>query len=154
MVEVDILRWRVRLDAERTDKAYALTPLGGAAACQCAYCRNYLKQRERAFTPRVLEIFQRLGIPPEKDLEVVEYGPADEGRRLYGTWFYVAGTLGSAGGTQSGDGGSAQFEDIGDGMSLRISAETAFVPPHWRGVEILMVEVNVALPWVLDELPE
>jgi len=110
MVEVDVLRWRVRLDVQRTREAYAQTTSGGAADCRCAYCENYLQQHERAFPARVQRILETVGIPANNNLEVVEYGPCADGRRLYGAWFYVVGEL--ARGDRSEGQAAEDFEDV------------------------------------------
>jgi len=98
----------------------------------------------------VLRLLESLAIPVDKDLEVVEYGPADDGRRLYGAWFYLVGALVSEDGHDAGD----EFENVGQGVSFRISGQTVFIPPAWKGLPLLLVEVNFSLPWVLPELPD
>jgi hypothetical protein len=151
MVDVEVLVWRVRLDAEKTREAYKTTSTGGAAECTCASCLNYTRQQQDAFPPEVLQALTQLQIPRDKDLEVVEYGPSGEGRRLYGAWFYVVGELvASPTRALSSDG----FMKVRQDVSVRISDQLVFVPAQWKGLKLLMVEVNFSLPWVLSEPPE
>ncbi len=129
MAEVDVLRWRVRLDVERTRAAYSRTARGGAAECPCTYCRNYVQQREHAFPPSVLQILETLHIPVEKDLEFVSL----RARRSRGAAVSVAlEVLGWAGELAEARLHTVVPDSVGDsvdaaGGSLRLS--TSPTPP-------------------------
>ena len=78
------------MDIEKTRRYYAR--LTDADVCDCAYCRNYVKEIRAAY-PELDAYADQLGIDLEKPLETIPVEPA-EGRILYSGAQYVV--LGAA----------------------------------------------------------
>lgn len=131
--------FRADVDLELTQGWYAQAEEWD---CDCGDCRNFLKlARDRALPAPVPEILDRLGIPPEKSTDVCEYGP-EEGGRLYGFGYRIAGQILS--GDMQRD--SAQL----DGVRVTCFHDSypgapGFPEPHFD------LEFWVTLPWALDE---
>src|ERR1051326_776215 len=88
----------IRFDRERTLEAYSSMQKGDAERCGCADCLNFAAQRKAAYPEDFRALLDRLGIDAEKEGEVYECGPEEEnGRLVYGGWFYFAGEIVVAG---------------------------------------------------------
>ena len=78
------------MDIEKTRRYYVR--LTDADVCDCAYCRNYVKEIRAAY-PELDAYADQLGIDLEKPLETIPVEPA-EGRILYsGAQYVVLGPL-------------------------------------------------------------
>jgi hypothetical protein len=83
--------WRADFDREATIRAHAAMPSGGAEDCNCQTCKNYVAQKPVPFPLDFLELLSRLGIDPNKEIEVYEMEPdAPRGVEYYG-WYYFVG---------------------------------------------------------------
>ena len=139
MTERDLFGFRVEIDEEATRNWYAQADEWD---CDCGDCRNFLKQaRARTLPAPVLALLDGLGIPPEKSIDVCEYGPEEGGRR-YDFVYRIAGRILS--GDEQRD--SAKF-DWGMGTCFHDTYPGApdFPEPHFD------LDFSLTLPWVLDE---
>ncbi len=131
--------YQTDIDMEATQTWYARAD---EWACECGDCRNFLKQaRERSLPAPVVEILDKLGVPPEKAADVCEYGPA-EGGRLYEFCYRIAGQI------LSGNERASVSQGWGDGLCFHDSypyGAPDFPEPHFD------LGFWVTLPWVLDE---
>lgn len=80
------------MNIKKTRQYYRL--LTNADICDCAYCRNYVREIKSAY-PKLAAYLDRFGADIEKPLEVIPIGP-DGDRMLYSGAQYVI--LGSADG--------------------------------------------------------
>jgi hypothetical protein len=87
-------RWTLEVDADATRGAMAHPDFPpGAEGCGCACCLNFVAQRESAYPPALLQLFDALGVDHRAEIEVVDHGPAAGGKRHYGAWFHVVGRI-------------------------------------------------------------
>lgn len=142
MTEYNLFGYQVEIDETATRNWYAQAE---AWDCDCGDCLNFLKQaRERSLPAPVLEMLDKLGIPPEKSTDVCECGP-DEGGRIYIFNYRIAGRI--LGEDEKRD--LARLE-WGRGGCFHDSYPGApgFPEPHFD------LGFIVVLPWVLDESRE
>lgn len=109
--------------------------------CTCGHCRNFLALAHARMLPApVLDILDRLGIPPEQATYVCELSPEGDGH-LYQFSYRIPGRV------LSGD-GAAVLQDWGRACCCHEPypyAAPGFPPPHFD------LEFYVSLPWVLEE---
>ena len=148
MDRVKFRRWELCTDREATQEAYRRIHQGGPETCDCAYCRNFVAARERVYPKKVLELFDALGIPFNKEVEVYELGRLGSGFRLYGGWFHCFGQV------EVADTPVSDF-DLQDGMApfeLSFHARPSLVPDCFQGSPLIQVEFHAQAPWVLEEI--
>ena len=106
---MDSLRYgsrRAGFDRGATLRAHASMPTGGAERCACQTCKNYAAQKPVPFPADFLELLSRLGIDPNKEIEVFEMEPDDpQGVEYYG-WFYFVGHVDAGAGAPDPENGS------------------------------------------------
>jgi len=134
----------VGYDSVRTRTTYAAMKSGFAERCGCAYCRNFVAQRNTVYPEKFLQLLDQLGIDPEKEGDVHEGGPPGS-LMEYGGWFYVAGELIEAG---------ERMADAGSGFQyfFRPSHRTTLLADF--GNEVLALEFLTRLRWVISDEPE
>jgi hypothetical protein len=134
----------IRYDRERTRKAYSAMESGDAERCGCSYCLNFAAQRMTAYPANFRLLLDHLGIDPEKEGEVYEYGP-DDPLRVYGGWFYFVGELIEA--------GERMTDATSDFQYFFTDAKRLPSPEVDFGTNVLAVEFITKLPWVISEQP-
>jgi hypothetical protein len=110
MIEMRIGDQTVRYDREATAAVYETIEHGGAEMCGCPFCQNFAVQRNLVYPASFKALLELLGIDPNKEGEVFEYGPAANGWCLYGGWFYFVGEMVSWGERNSHAPDSHEFE--------------------------------------------
>lgn len=132
--------YQTDIDLEATQRWYAQADEWG---CECGDCLNFLKlARERALPAPVLEILDRLGVPPEKATYVCEMGPREGGGRWYQFSYRLAGDI------LSGDEHGSAKQDWGGGGCVHEPypyGAPGFPEPHFD------LEFWITLPWVLEK---
>ncbi len=141
MTRWDFWGYRTEIDVEATRRWYAQSE---GWDCLCGHCRNFLNlARERKLPQPVMDILDRLDIPPEKATYVCQlYG--SEAGQFYQFSYRVAGKILNEG---------EAVPMTADWGEVRCLHETypygakGFPEPHFD------VEFDMMLPWVLDESP-
>ena len=131
--------FRADVNLELTQRWYAQAEEWG---CDCGDCRNFLKlAHERALPAPVLEMLDKLGVPPGKATYVCEMYPTEDGH-CYEFSYRLAGHIlsGEERGFGSWGGGSVLF-----GHECYPYGAPDFPKPHFD-LDFLM-----PLPWVLEE---
>lgn len=77
---IQIGRWILRPDVERTREAHAALTKSGAAECGCSGCANFEAVRSQILAGPFGAILSELGIDPPWEVEVYEMGRAPSGR--------------------------------------------------------------------------
>jgi hypothetical protein len=146
--EMQIGAWRVAHDREATARAYGRVSRSGAEECVCLFCRNFLAARSRVYTPAIIQHLRALGVNPERESEVVDYGPLPgrPGLRAGNGWFHVVGRV------IAGPPDEDSFT-IPEEIELRVRRTVGLVPEAFAGRPVIQVEWLGAVPWVLDEPP-
>jgi hypothetical protein len=134
----------VRFDRALTVVAYRTISGGDAERCGCSYCLNFAAQRSSAYPEEFRSILQRIGIDPEKEGEVYEYG-RDGDRSIYGGWFYFAGEVAQAGERNS---------TLNSFEFWFVNARHLPKPSEDFGENVAAVEFITRLPWTLASPPE
>jgi hypothetical protein len=128
MTEMRVGDQTIRYDRDATAAAYRTLELGSAEECGCIFCENFSTQRNLVYPDSFRALLDQLGIDPNKEDEVFECGPVEDGCHLYGGWFYLAGEMVTAG-------------------------ERNFSAPAFRGGPRLTLEFTTHLKWLLGDLP-
>ena len=142
MTEMRMGDQTVRYDREATA---GTLDHGYAEECSCIFCRNFADQRDLAYPASFRALLEQLGIDPNKEGEVFECGPVEDGCHLYGGWFYFVGEMVTAGERNYTAPDSHQFEFF----------FTSIGPdaPAFRGGPRLTIEFTTHVKWVLPESP-
>ena len=141
--------YEVNIDEAAVRNWYARAEEWG---CACGHCRNFLAlARERRLPGEILEILDRLSIPPEKATYVCELYYEDDWAEkglLYQFSWRVAGEILARPGEERGGWGPPAERPWG---SLALGHEDYpygapdFPAPHFD------LECQMYLPWILDE---
>ena len=136
-------QWRFRVDRPATLEAYARQIVGGAAACTCNGCRNFVAARDEIFPARFVEFLNTLGIDPTKDAEVYHTARIAPGRHHYGGWYHFIGTLDNT--------GDFAPVDFGHGFTAWLCTSSAPRIPTLSDRPVVQVEFSTdRAPWVLE----
>jgi hypothetical protein len=130
-------------DHDATVAAYRALRSGGAERCGCVHCRNFAAQRATLYPPAFLELFDQLGIDPNKEGEAFDMmGPFEATVRPTGGWFYFIGELSESG------------EKLIQESNFQYWFQPVFPrPPACFGDRVAAIEFLAQVPWVLDESP-
>ena len=117
----------------------------GADDCQCSSCRNFAQQRTSVYPKEFLELLERIGADPHKELEAFDLGPSsdDSPLRLYGGWFVFCGTI--------ADGVNWRPEHKPESFTYWV---TDSFPSGGLPDGVCAVEFLCELPWVIREPQE
>jgi hypothetical protein len=146
MTEMRVGDQTVRHDREATAAAYGTIEHGGAETCGCTFCKNFLIQRNLAYPASFRRLLDQLGIDPNKEGEVFEYGPVEDGCYLYGGWFYFVGEMVTWGERNSNAPDAHQFEFF----FTSVGPDS----PAFRAGPRLTLEFTTHLKWVLPDPPQ
>ena len=146
MTEAQIGDQTVRYDRDATAAAYGNLQQGSAEECGCISCANFAAQRSLVYPASFLALLEQLGIDPNKEGEVFEYGPVQDGCHLYGGWFYFVGEMVIWGERNSSAPDSHQLEFFFTSIGAGASA--------FRGGPRLTLEFTTHVKWVLAESPK
>lgn len=146
MTELRIGDQTIRYDRQATAAVYETIEFGCPEKCACGFCRNFAGQRDLAYPASFKALLKQLGIDPNKEGEVYEEGPVEDGFHLYGGWLYLIGELDVA----------------GDSCSVAPDCESFsfWFPRHlpgsvpFRNGPVLAVEFSTLVRWVLPQNPD
>ena len=150
MTEIRIGDQTIRYDRDATAAVYGTLEHGDAERCGCLLCKNFAVQRNLVYPPSFRSLLEQLGIDPNKEGEVFEYGPVDDGCHLYGGWFYLMGEMVTAG---------ERNYKAPDSHDDAHHFEFFFTRSHpnakaFRGGPMLAIEFTTHVKWVLPESPQ
>src|ERR1700719_332108 len=139
MTEIQIGDQTIRYDREATAAVYASGEHGFAEKCGRIFCENVAAQRNLVYPDSFKALLEQLGIDPNKEAEVFEYGPVEDGYHLYGGWFYFVGEMFKAGERNSNVGDKFEFWFTSIGPDA----------PAFRAGPRLTLEFTTHLKWLL-----
>ena len=93
MNEFQFGNYRVHFDADQTRAAHADMQGGGAERCICAECKNFSTQKPVRYPDDFLSLLRRLGIDPDREVEVFGFPATDPRVVNYFGWFYFVGSV-------------------------------------------------------------
>ncbi len=145
MTEMRVGDQTIRYDSDATAAVYGTLEHGDAEECGCTFCKNFAVQRELIYPASFRALLEQLGVDPNKEGEIFECGPVEDGCHLYGGWFYFVGEMVTAGELNHNAPDSHQFEFF--------FTSTGPDAPAFRGGPRLTIEFTTHVKWVLPESP-
>ena len=145
MTEMRIGDQTIRYSRQETAAVYATLKHGDTERCGCISCQNFALQRNVAYPDSFRSLLDELGIDPNKEGEVFEYGPIADGYHLYGGWFNLIGELVVAGERNCLTPDLPQFEFF-------FTAKCPDAPAFGGGTR-LAIEFTTRVKWVLPSEP-
>jgi hypothetical protein len=152
MESVRFARWELSCNPESTRNAYATIAEGGPEKCGCELCLNFAAARGQIYEPKVLSLFEMLGIPYDREVETYHMARLESGRHLYGGWFHFVGSI------VAGDDAVKQIaektwqpdlEETSEFFSLGFTSRLALVRHPFVGLPLIQLEFAAKVPWVL-----
>jgi hypothetical protein len=142
MEHIEFGPWHINVDREATIRVHAEMPPGSAFGCDCVSCKNFALHKPIPYPPEFLELLDRLGIDPAKEIESYEL-MSDELGVLYAGWFYFVGDF---------EGDKTQ-PVIGDNFTYYLGHGQNWNVKQYEGLTISRVEfMCLRLPWI--EVPD
>ena len=150
MVEMQIRGQTIRFDRGATAAVYETVARGDAEQCGCISCENFAAQRDVVYPDSFRALLTQLGIDANKEGEAFDYGAIEDGRHLYGGWFYLVGEIVTD--------GERNFKSRDSHHAAPASHyfDFFFTTSHpdaeaFRGGPILAIEFTTHAKWVLPE---
>ncbi len=154
MAIVEFARWKLDCDPEDTRGAHARRLKGGPEECGCLTCRNFALARPQLYPPEVLSLFEKLGIPSDREAEVYHITRLPSGLHLYGGFFHLVGALVAGDDVKKRAKSSIrtfELEPVSDRFSLGFTRDVQLVPETFAGLALVQLEFTAESPWVIDE---
>jgi hypothetical protein len=145
MREANYRGWIFECDAEATRQAYGNSPLGGAEECGCRTCRNFVAARPEIYPVEVLQLFNRLGVDPQREVEVYHLGRLDSGLHLYGGWLHFIGRI-----LKQPD----APEKLNDHFTIDFLEKSDLAADVLRNHPLVQIELTMEIPWMLKSEKE
>ncbi len=147
--------WTFEVDFSTTKNTYDNANPGGADTCPCAYCKNFVANRDK-YLGEAKEFFQSIGIDYKKDCETYWTTKLENGKHLYNGWFHFKGKIVSGPTCKSIDENKVtniKLHSVSDNLCL------GFYPDDTMSFfdnkdELVQVEFETAIPWTLENEAE
>jgi hypothetical protein len=147
-------RWELMCDPELTRKSYASVTVGGPEECGCDPCLNFIAARQHTYQSVVLELFDKLGIFCEREVEIYHMARLKPGRHLYGGWFHFVGSIvaGADAAKQISENiWQPALEKTSESFSLGFSSRIALAREPFKNLPLVQLEFTAEVPWILDK---
>jgi len=147
--------WELYADKELTAQTYLKLEHSSAESCGCDYCKNFIEQREQIFPDEIKELFSKLGIDYQKEIEVSEFAKLENGLHYYSGWFHFKGDFIGKDCTVLLQNGGHTFDltKITDDFSIGFRYDNALTPIKNKN-GVVQIEFDCHLPWILPNEPE
>ncbi len=145
---IQIGRWLVRADVDRTREAHSKLNQSGAAKCSCTGCQNFEAVRPQLLAGPLGGILDELGITPPWEVEVYEMGRSASGLHHYGGWFHFVGTI-ESGIDKSPLTSDDDWESLSETLSVALNTDVALMREPFAGLPLVQLEFAAELPWVI-----
>jgi hypothetical protein len=145
-------RWELSCDPRTTRYAYARVSVAGPEQCGCEPCRNFVAARMQVYRAEVLELFEKLGISANREVEVYHMGRLSSGRHLYGGWFHFVGSIlsGADAAREVAENlWRPDLEPADENFSMGFTSHLALVREPFVGLALVQLEFTAEVPWVL-----
>jgi hypothetical protein len=177
MDEINFLDWKILADIERTRLAYE-SIVGTTASCNCHWCSNFVAGRDESYPSEVLHLLAQIGIDHRKEADLYQQARFESEKAiLYRWWFYFIGEIVTGPRAwefipnMEGEDRRVSYwrkhlvtlrEEplsfligFSDDAKRREQGEETFVPDELKPFDLVQVEFNAVIPWVLPtELPQ
>ena len=85
--------WKFEVDKELTHNEYTIIDNSSAESCGCENCLNYIAFREKVFPNEIGDLFEKLGIDQNKEIEISHIAKLENGLHYYCGWFHLIGSF-------------------------------------------------------------
>ncbi len=95
-MSVDIFKyhdWVLETEKAQTEKLYEKVSLSGAESCKCGNCKYFISLRESIYPEEVKNLFKKLGIDINKEVEVCDVGDGENEYIFWWWWFHFIGEI-------------------------------------------------------------
>jgi len=147
-------RWELICDPDQTRKSYAAVNIGGPEECGCDPCLNFAVARRQIYTLDALELFERLGISRDREVEIYHMVRLAPGRHLYGGWFHFVGSIvsGADAAKQIAENTwQPALQKMSESFSLGFSSRVALVREPFKNLPLVQLEFTAEVPWILEK---
>lgn len=152
-LNVKYREWEFEVDKALTVSTYLNVQDGAASLCPCNDCKNYEANRRNVFPEEIRQLFNDLGIDPDKEVEITSFEALSEGLCRVGGWFHFKGKI--IAGNRCREilptGGFAMnLTEVTDVFSIGFSEgnDLAFFSDKSG---LIQVEFMTHIPWVIDK---
>lgn len=152
MQSFQIGRWEIRCDPDATRKAYASVFRSGPEECGCAPCRNFMAARAQVYPAEVLALFEKLGVSPDREVEIYHMARLTPGRHFYGGWFHLVGSILSGADAWKRVAENVwqpDLEEMNENFSMGFSSRLGLVRSPFAGLPLVQLEFTAKVGWVL-----
>jgi hypothetical protein len=152
MESIHLGRWQLGCDRESTRKAYAAVSMGGPEECGCEPCLNFAAARDQIYEPEVRALLEKLGVSPNREVEIYHMARLESVRHLYGGWFHFVGSIISGADAAEKIAENMwrpNLEEISEYFSLGFSSRLELVREPFAGLPLVQLEFTAKVPWVL-----
>ena len=129
MQTVEYEKWVLEVDRPATQAIYSDIPESGAVDCGCDDCLRFDEMRSILYPASVLEVLDRLGVDPGKEVEVMSFGPDEDGRDIWNWWLLFVGRI-KSGPDAAAQQGCLNYESVTDNFMIGFT-EGISIP--WAG---------------------
>jgi hypothetical protein len=147
-------RWELLCEPELTRKSYAAVITGGPEKCGCEPCLNFIAARQQIYKPEELELFRKLGISDDREVEIYHLARVRPGRHLYGSWFHFVGSIvpGTDAARQIAENlWQPDLDGTSEFFSVGFSSRLALVRNQFKNLPLVQLEISAEVPWILDK---
>lgn len=133
--------WILDCDVEATRKAYDGIDFGGAEACDCHLCRNFLLTRPEVFPTEILDLFVQLGIDHKKEAESYHAAPIAPRLHLYEAWYHFVGQI-----VQQPDSPA----NLSEHKTIDFITKRDLAAKSFGNQPLVQVELTLEVSWLLE----
>ncbi|MFK7900067.1 MAG: hypothetical protein AB8B61_04850 [Cyclobacteriaceae bacterium] len=144
--------WSFEVDKELTHNEYSRIDNPSAESCGCGNCLNYIAFRKKVFPDEIGDLFEKLGIDQNKEIEISHMAKLENGLHYYCGWFHFVGNFnGKDCSIPLPNGGfTLNFHHITDSFGIGFTkAKTMSV--FKTDQDLVQVEFDCKIPWVIDK---
>lgn len=153
---VNYREWIFEVDYQKTERTYKSLSLGSPESCGCGYCQNFSKQRDIIYPYEIRDLFENLGIDHKKESEIYEKYKSESGLHLYGGWFHFAGKIITGRNCKisiSENSFTFAMTEITENFSIGFWEDSS-LSPFEKGIQLVQVEFQTKIPWILETVVE
>src|SRR6266852_2226900 len=153
MESIHFGRWQLSCDPESTRKAYSAVRIGGPEECGCEPCLNFVAARDQIYETDVRTLLEKLGVSPNREVEIYHMARLESGRHLYGGWFHFVGSIifgADAAKQVSENVWQPDLESESDNFSLGFTSLVHLIRKPFNGLPLVQLEFTAQIPWILD----
>ncbi|WP_068135009.1 hypothetical protein [Roseimaritima ulvae] len=146
MDQIELPGWRIEYDRSATVAMLARMPTSGPDSCHCAPCKNWAATRRNILPVEFQALLEELGIPLDREIEIIHFGRLESGQHFYGGWYHFVGHV------LEGEQELAPHLRV-DSFAWFFHAKPALLTDASAGLPIVQLEIEAEIPW-LSNLPE